>query len=210
MSKINQLILTLIDVIRSRIQIVLLRREINRLKIANYDVLEASVQSLRRALKTQDRNIADLHEQLQARDHQVSLLQAEYRALIAQSESADGVTSDSERLVWFKKLQFVAVQLPTIRAALAEGAPLTASDILDMISPLDEALRDLGFEQIGQAGITVSFDPTRHHAVGRGTRNLSVNDEVRVRYVGYLYKGNVISKAEVTRVQREDVALALN
>ncbi len=210
MIRLRRALLTLREIVRSRIQIALLRRRINHLKLLNYDLLAETVQGLRRVVETQERALDDLYRQLDARGAQIKQLQAEYAALAGRQTASNGSASEVERLNWFKRLQSVAVQLPTLRAALSEGAALTVQDVLALVAPFDEALRDLGFEAIGDAGSSVAFDPTRHHAVGRGAKAVVPGDLVRVRYIGYVYEGKVLCKAEVTRVQEQEAVRSLN
>jgi molecular chaperone GrpE (heat shock protein) len=193
------------QVLRDRVAIVRLRFEIARLKLNNYDRLVESNQGLRRALETQNRALDDLHRQLADREGQIKALQSEYTALEQRSSQSEAVSLADERLDIFKRIQSIATQLPTLRAAVASGAELTARDVLDLLAPLDEMLRDLGFEVIGEAGGQMSYDPTRHRPVGQGARSVAAGDVVKTRYVGYLHQGQVICKAEVIRVEQPEM-----
>jgi len=210
MSHVSNLFRMIVDVLRARLEIFFLQRKINSLKLLHYDLLEESNRALQLALDTKGLEIRDMRSQLVHRDMRIEQLKTEYATLREQQSKAENRGVETERLTWFKKLQAVATQLPTVKAALEAGAPLSAHDMLGLISPMEEALHDQGFEPIGQAGGFTIFDPTRHHAVGRGARNLSASDVVRIRYVGYLFQGKVMSKAEVTRAESEDVVHALN
>jgi molecular chaperone GrpE (heat shock protein) len=205
MLKIERFLSAIAQVIRDRVAIMVMRLEIARLKVKNYDRLAETVQGLRRALETQKRSLDDLHQQMDDKEAQIKMLQNEYAAL-QQSQSQSGRASQAaDRLDVFKRLQSIAVQLPTLRAALADGGDLTARDVIDLLAPFDEMLRDFGFERIGEAGAQVPFDPTRHRPVGRGARSISSTDVVRVRYVGYLYRGEVVCKAEVAPVAQSEL-----
>jgi hypothetical protein len=189
-----------------RIQIFRLRRKIAQLKLANYDLLAENVVGLRRALETQQRQAEDLQNELERRDGQIVQLREEYGALQARQVASGSATTRDERLGLFRRLQVIATQLPTMRAALENGADLRAQDVLEMLRPLDQMLLDLGFERIGDAGTEVAFNPTRHKPVGRGAASIIVDDKVRIRYVGYLYQGDVVCKAEVTLVDQPEAA----
>ena len=177
-----------------------LRVEVTRWKARNYDLCAETVQGLRRALDTQQRAQDDLRRQLAARDEQIERLRAEYAALEARLHRAEAESAQTGRLALFRDLQPVLVQLPTMRAAVAQGADLTARDVLDMLAPLDQLIADLGFECIGEAGGETSYDPRLHRVVGRGADEVAAGDRVRVRYVGYRLGGEIVAKAEVTRV----------
>lgn len=177
-----------------------------REKLAEYDALKANVDGMRQALDTQQRALDDTHRQVDSQREQLRKLQEEYKRL--DSGRSQHVTGerDSTLLDLFKRLQGAAVQLPTIRAAVAGGAQLGAADVLGVVSPLETALRDLGFEPIGAANQTVEFDPTIHHAAGQQGAPPENGEQVRVRYVGYRYKDQIVCKAEVTRLEQVESA----
>ncbi len=176
-----------------------LRVQVTRLKAREYDRVAGEIQGLQRALETQQRVQEDLYRQIDERDAQIAKLREEYAALRQRGTEAGAVQSDAARLEMFRRLQPVMTQLPTLRRAVEEGAAIGARDVLDLLAPLDEMLADLGFEPIGQAGAELEFDPTRHHPVGSRAREVTPGSRVRVRYVGYMYNGAVLAKAEVTR-----------
>lgn len=194
----------LVQLLRDRVAVFRLQREIDRLKLRNYDLLVDNLHGLRRALGTQRRAADELAAQLEQRSAQISELRKEYAALEARQNHMGASSVRDERLALFKRLQPVATQLPTLRAALADGANLSPRDVLDLLTPLDEMLRDLGFEQIGEAGTEVPYDPRKHRAVGRGARSIAPEAPVRVRYVGYVYDGEIVCKAEVTLAQQSE------
>jgi ABC-type transporter Mla subunit MlaD len=191
--------------LQDQVAIVVMRFKIGRLKIRNYDRLVQTVQGLRRALDTQKRVLDDMHQQLAEREAQIKKLQAEYASLQEQRSQAEASSVAAERLDVFKRVQAVAVQLPTLRAAVDDGASVTAQDVLDLLAPFEQMLRDFGFEVIGEAGGQARYEPTRHRLVGRGARSVTVDDMVRVRYVGYLHEGQVVCKAEVVRVEQPEM-----
>lgn len=198
---IEQLVLDLTQIARDWLTSIRLRREINRLKAQNFDLLADNVRGLRRVLDTNQRVQQDLFTQIKERDAQIARLRQEYTALEERLARTAEETAQAERLALFRRLQPIVTQLPAMQAAVAQGADISTRDVLDLLAPLDEMLRDLGFEVIGQAGEEVNYDPQRHNPVGRGARSVTPDDRVRVRYVGYLYQGRVICKAQVTRVE---------
>jgi molecular chaperone GrpE (heat shock protein) len=200
MSRVERLLASFVQIIRDRLAIVVMRLEISRLKLQDYDRLAETVHGLRRALDTQKRSLDDVHQQLDEKEGQIKKLQNEYVTLQQLQSQSEGASLAADRLDVFKRLQSIAVQLPTLRAAIDDGAGVAARDVLDLLAPFDEMLRDFGFEPIGEAGAQTPFDPTRHRPVGRGAHSVTPDDMVRVRYVGYLYNGQVLCKAEVTHI----------
>ncbi len=198
-SRVQQVFSTLARRALNAVDVLRLRWQIARLKRRNYDALAETASGLRRALATKDRALDDAQHQIDARDAQIAKLRQEYAALDARLARSGVDLAEAERLALFRRLQPVVTQLPTLRAALDGGADLAARDVLDLLAPLDEMLADLGFERIGDAGVQTRFDPRRHQPVGQGARAIAPDDMVRVRYVGYIYHGDIVCKAQVTR-----------
>jgi molecular chaperone GrpE (heat shock protein) len=200
---IARLVESVYSIIVGRIRLWQLRREVSRTKALRFDWLAAKYAELLRAYDRQGRAMRDLTEQLQRRDEKIKRMREEYAGLQArQVESRETVIRD-ERLAMFKRLQALVTQLPSLRAAGDQGTPPSGQDVLNMLHPLDEMLRDEGFEVIGgEVGEELPYDPLRHKPVGRGARSVAPGDVVRVRFVGYAYQGEIVSKAEVTLVSQ--------
>jgi molecular chaperone GrpE (heat shock protein) len=202
---IRRLALALFQLIRDRLVIFRLRRQIERAKLRNYDLLVENVKGLRRALETQERAAEALHRQIDEQAQRIGRLREEYAALERRQAEATKMAIENERLMLFKRLMPIMIQLSTLRAAIENGAEVPPRDMLDLLSPLNELLNDLGGEKIGEAGALVPFDSRHHRPVGRGARSIAAGEPVRIRYIGYKRNGQVIHKAEVTRVEQEQV-----
>jgi molecular chaperone GrpE (heat shock protein) len=201
---IARLVEDVYSIIVGRIQVWQLWREVSRTKAMHYDRLAAKYAELLRAYDRQGRAMRDLTDQLQRRDEKIKRMREEYAGLQArQVGSKEDIVRD-ERLAMFKRLQALVTQLPSLRATGEQGRPPSGQDVLNMLHPLDEMLRDVGFEVIGGAvGEELPYDPLHHKPVGRGARSVAPGDVVRVRFVGYAYQGEVVSKAEVTLVSQK-------
>lgn len=174
--------------------------------LAGYDTLVANLNGMRQALDTQQRALDDAHRQLDSQREQMKKLQQEYAQLEGRRTVSASGGNDAALQDVFRRLQTAAVQLPTLRSALAAGAQLSAADVLGVVAPLEVMLRDLGFEPIGEANQTVAFDPVLHQATGtQGAAPVS-GESVRIRYVGYRYKGQILCRAEVTRLEQVESA----
>ncbi|NDJ54674.1 MAG: nucleotide exchange factor GrpE [Chloroflexi bacterium] len=195
-------LLAYLESLPDRAAIVRLRRQIAAEKAARFDSLLERARGLQRALETYERVQADLHRQLEERDQQVEKLREEYNGLRNRNQANSASSTKSERLIFFDKLKTVMTQLPTMHKAVENGADLSARDVLALLAPLQDAFGELGFSAIGEAGGETEFDPTRHKAVGRKAAEVGTGDPVRVRYVGYLYSDEVVTKAEVTPIER--------
>lgn len=168
-----------------------------REKLKSYDLLESNISGLRNALETQQRALDDAHQRLTANEEKARKLQQEYAQL--QGKATQAASNDNEALLidLFRRLQPVAVQLPTVRASIGGGAQVSGRDVLGLVAPIEAMLRDLGFETIGEVNQNVSFDPRLHQSTGQ--QSPSHGETVRVRYVGYRFKDQILCRAEVAR-----------
>ncbi|GEM_PF-742582 len=203
---LTTLLTTLVESLVDQMAVFRLRLQIARLKAENYDRLAEVVIGLRQALETHKRAVSDLDAQIEERDKQIAQLRAEYASLQARQSEAGDIRAREERLNLFQRLRPVVTQLPTLRVALENGADIEGRDVVDLLGSIEAALHELGFESIAKPGMEVPYDPRRHKLVGRGARSASPGAPVRVRYVGYLYQGEVVCKAEVTPVGQAGAA----
>lgn len=195
---------SMLELVRQLADYLRLRVEVFRRKAAYYDEAMERVQSLRRALQTQQQNNDQMRDRLKDREVEIARLRAEYE--LRESAHAQRMNDGQHDayLVFFQRLQPVLIQLPTLQRAVDEGGGLSARDVLDCLSPLHAALLELGFSPIGEAGSELGYDPLRHRPVGRGAATVACDDPVRVRYIGYLYGDEVVCKAEVVPIRPED------
>lgn len=191
---------TLVDVATDFLEIARLQLEVNYRKIGGYERVRGSMAGLRNVVSALERNLDELSAQLEGRDERIQKLKREYESLAASKDSEVQASASDDHLTLFKKLEPLATQLPTVRHAVQSGGDVSADDVIALVSPLEETLSDLGFEPIGEAGAEVKFDPKHHRAVGKGARSVAKGDKVKVRYVGYLHEGKVVTKAQVTAI----------
>ncbi len=202
----------LVDILRDRIAVWQLQRTVSRLKALRYDQLANTVRGLRRVLKTQERALADAYQRVEALEAEAASVRAEYAALAAGRDEMIASAVRDERLAIFRRLQMPAIQIPTLLAALEQGNQVAPDDALRLIAPLGQALADLGFVPIGEVGAEASYDPRLHRAAGRGggggARSRAPGAPVRCRYIGYLYQGEVVCKADVIPLVASEGAAA--
>jgi molecular chaperone GrpE (heat shock protein) len=176
-----------------------LRRDNRDLKRKYMDSSRA-VQGLEGSLETVRRDNADLRQQLADRDKQIADLQAEYKRLQESQSGTSAQSLDDERLKLFHSLGNMLVQLPTVRNRVEGGAPVTGKDVVGMLKPLDSALGQLGFTPIGTVGETLPYDEQLHQPAGNAERVPRPGENVRVSFVGYRYKNQILRKAQVVPV----------
>lgn len=118
--------------------------------------------------------------------------QQEYERLVGQQSLQEATLREQWDRQFFSALELLLLQLPTVRVASAANPELSAAALLDLLLPLDAYLERSGFESIGKPGDSVPFDPQLHQGLGIPAGHL-----VRVRTVGYRYKGALLVRARV-------------
>jgi molecular chaperone GrpE (heat shock protein) len=136
------------------------------------------------------------------RDHRALVAELRRSYAVLERGVADQVAqalSDQKRSL-YAVLEPMLTQLPVVRRSIAQGRQVDALDVIDLLSPLDEALKTLGFQPIGTVGTEVAFDPTVHQ-VAQGAAP-QPGTTVTVKNVGYLLDGAILRKARVTTPAR--------
>jgi molecular chaperone GrpE (heat shock protein) len=95
-------------------------------------------------------------------------------------------------------LESLLLQFPTAAAKARENPQLAAINILPLVEkPLQRLLQAWGIEAIAQVGEEVSYNPQLHQAM---EGNISPNQIVKVRYIGYHQQGKLLYRAKVSPI----------
>ncbi|HOX02027.1 MAG TPA: nucleotide exchange factor GrpE [Candidatus Paceibacterota bacterium] len=92
-------------------------------------------------------------------------------------------------------------QLATLRHMAEAGREVRAADALKLCGRIEQTLAEHGLERIGEVGAEAAFDPALHQRMSGG--DVRDGDPVRVRFVGYRFRGETPVKAMVSRVGSE-------
>jgi transcriptional regulator with XRE-family HTH domain len=93
-------------------------------------------------------------------------------------------------------LESLLLQFPTAAYKARENPQLPAVNILPLIEkPLERLLQAWGIEAIAQVAEEVAYNPQLHQPM---TGNISPNQIVKVRYVGYQQQGKLLYRAKVS------------
>jgi hypothetical protein len=101
---------------------------------------------------------------------------------------------DGAKRQLFRSMEPTLLQLPVVRHALTQGAPTTASDVLALLEPLEQALVNWGYERIGHVGTVVPFSSDLHIAAAGP---LAHGEPALVRTPGYRLDDQVMVRARV-------------
>jgi transcriptional regulator with XRE-family HTH domain len=95
-------------------------------------------------------------------------------------------------------LESLLLQFPTAAHKARENPQLAAINILPLVErPLERLLQAWGIEAIAQVGEEVFYNPQLHQAM---EGNISPNQIVKVRYVGYQQRGKLLYRAKVSSI----------
>ncbi len=186
---------SLLKALRDWLAILPLRWQVSYLKLQAYDRMQSALHESQAAAHSLERSVWRLNRQIEAQEAQIAELESRRPQVSASVRET--------QLAIFRSLRPIVTELPSLRAAIKEGKSISAEDVLVVLSPLDEAVEEIGFKPFGLPEDTLPFDPERHRAVGKGARSVGPGDTVRVRHSGYTYNGEVIYKAHVTRIGNE-------
>jgi molecular chaperone GrpE (heat shock protein)/DNA-binding Xre family transcriptional regulator len=96
----------------------------------------------------------------------------------------------------FAQLQSLLTNYPSIHQMVGAKPELPAKNLLSMFAPLDNLLKEWGYEQIGKPWEQVAYDPQVHQP---DSSDISEGEQVYVRFVGYQHQGKILCPAKVSR-----------
>lgn len=96
----------------------------------------------------------------------------------------------------FTQLQSLLTNYPSIHQMVGAKPELPAKNLLSMFAPLDNLLKEWGYEQIGKPWEQVAYNPQIHQ---RDNSDIAEGEQVYVRFVGYQHQGKILCPAKVSR-----------
>ncbi len=142
--------------------------------------------------------ISGMRLDLEARDQEIATLRKEYDMLQSQMEADDSQAGRKTLEELLKGLTPLLSQLATLRTMFENSdGGITVSDFLKLLDKITKVLQAAGLEPIGRVGEEPTFDSRIHQRMSGGW--LQEDDVVRVRFVGYGFKGTVLKKAMVSK-----------
>lgn len=147
------------------------------------------------------RDLARLRLDLQAREAETVKLRAEFARQEQQAAAATQAAGNQALSALLRALAPTLSQLATLRHLAESGREVRAADALKLAAKLEQTLSEQGLERIGEVGAQTAFDPACHQRLSGG--DVRDGDPVRVRFVGYRFRGETPVKALVSRVGAE-------
>jgi hypothetical protein len=87
------------------------------------------------------------------------------------------------------------LQLPTAAAAATENPELSAVNLLPLLAPVSELLKNWGIETIAAVGEEVPYNPQWHELMEGAAEP---GNSVKVRYIGYRQGEKLLYRARVS------------
>ncbi|MBF2066230.1 MAG: hypothetical protein IGS39_17700 [Calothrix sp. C42_A2020_038] len=96
----------------------------------------------------------------------------------------------------FTQLQPLLTIYPSIDQMVGAKPELPAKDLLSMLAPLDDLLKEWNYEQIGKPWEQVTYDPQLHQP---DNSDIVEGEQVYIVFVGYQHQGKILCRAKVSR-----------
>lgn len=96
----------------------------------------------------------------------------------------------------FELLQTLLANYPTAKVMVKLKPDFPAKNLIPLLAPLDKILSEWEIESIGKPWEKVSYNPLIHYT---DEENLTPNEKVYIRFVGYSQKGKILLPAKVNR-----------
>lgn len=96
----------------------------------------------------------------------------------------------------FAQLQSLLTNYPSIHQMVGAKPELPAKNLISMFTPLDNLLKEWGYEQIGKPWEQVAYNPQIHQP---DNSDITEGEQVYVRFVGYQHQDKILCPAKVSR-----------
>lgn len=129
-------------------------------------------------------------------------LKQEYEQLKQDNQQLAAKLTQEWQEATISTLESLVLQLPTIREAVKQNPELPASRLLPLLKPLNQLLSKWEIEPIGSVGEIISYNPQEHELMESGDCDLDHIDQVKIRYVGYRQRDNLLYRAKVSPISQ--------
>lgn len=151
---------------------------------------EAEVFNFQNQIKT-------LELQLQQMDQQIIDLRKQILSLESQAAERENALANLKLQALFESITIPCSQLVTQQYLHTEkGVLIQSGDILQISARLLDAFEKAGLTQIGFPGQSIEYDPEIHASLNK-TIELTTNQPVIVKFVGFRFQNTILQKAQV-------------
>lgn len=111
--------------------------------------------------------------------------------------------SDEIRAATFERLQTLLSNYPSINKMVELKPELPAKDLISVFAPLDNLLKEWGYETIGTPWEQVTYNPQIHQP---DASDIVEGELVYIHFVGYQHQGKILFPAKVSRTLPASIA----
>jgi len=128
--------------------------------------------------------------------NQIEILEKKYQTLNQEIEKLPAQLIKDWQKKSFELLQTLLANYPTAKVMVKLKPDFPAKNLIPLLAPLDKILSKWEIESIGKPWEKVSYNPLIHYS---DEENLTPNETVYIRFVGYSQKGKILLPAKVNR-----------
>ncbi|MEH2176960.1 hypothetical protein [Nostoc sp.] len=156
----------------------------------------SQIELLEAELKATRQNYLDLEQKLHQLLSEKTALHQEGLRLHEELQQQRLELTDEIRSSTFEQLQTLLTNYPSIHQMVRVKPELPAKNLLSMFTSLDNLLYKWGYEQIGKPWEQVPYNPQIHQP---DTADITEDELVYIRFVGYQHQGRILVPAKVSR-----------
>jgi molecular chaperone GrpE (heat shock protein) len=138
----------------------------------------------------------NFHHQVEELEDKIKNLEDKCRDLTEKLENLPSELINNWQQESFNLLQTLLANYPTAKSMIKLKPDLLAKSVINLLKPLDKLLAKWGIESIGKPWEKVTFNPQIHYS---DEENLTPNELVYIRFIGYRQGDNILLQAKVSR-----------
>ena len=147
-------------------------------------------------LETRRQECLQLKNQLQQFTLEKEALRQEGLRLHEELQQQRNELTSQFRASAFEHLQTLLTNYPSIQQMVSVKPELPAKNFMTLFTPLDNLLKEWGYEQIGKPWEQVPYNPQIHQP---DAGDIAQGELVYVRFVGYQHQEHILCPAKVSR-----------
>lgn len=138
----------------------------------------------------------DFYNQVTELEDKIKNLEGKCEDLTEKLENLPSELINNWQQESFNLLQTLLANYPTAKSMIKLKPDLSAKNVINLLKPLDKLLAKWGIESIGKPWERVAFNPQIHYS---NEENLTPNELVYIRFIGYSHGDNILLPAKVSR-----------
>lgn len=147
-------------------------------------------------LETRRQECLQLNNQLQQLTLEKEALRQEGLRLHEELQQQRTELTSEFRASAFEHLQTLLTNYPSIQQMVSVKPELPAKNFMTLFTPLDNLLKEWGYEQIGKPWEQVPYNPQIHQP---DAGDIAQGELVYIRFVGYQHQEHILCPAKVSR-----------